>query len=414
MRQFRSAHFAILPCYSVRHLPLIRYSTAKARTLQARQKDLNVSDLENLERELRDKLLNSKDLESQTKAMELIRTLAESRKIDREAEKLGLETKTVESDYRFGKTRFWATTLTPLLAVALTATAIVMQTIQFKKTDKQQQAAREDTAWQEAVGNVSLENSGTILSSARTIQSFLSSGSPQHRKLARSVLLDLLLLTNTNTFDSIVEDLFDQTNQDNQRDIIELGRTLIDLQKEHYRQHAIDSLKHTSRERTRSMLGVTAVADFAIKGKEAITYQNYQYAETMAWKIQGVSDFLSRKWSEKTPSVVPEKDLSGLVLETKFDGVNFSGVDMTNVTLYEASLKRVDLTGTKLNDAVMDDADLSEVTKIEGSQWRGANWWEAKCLSPTLLKYLRQPSFMPDPEKTEEWGKATSFVCRSH
>ena len=70
------------------------------------------------------------DLEVRRKAMEIANAVSEKRKVMKETAKLLLDTKEASRESKFGRTRYWAGTPTPPLAVFLTGATLLMQTWQ--------------------------------------------------------------------------------------------------------------------------------------------------------------------------------------------------------------------------------------------------------------------------------------------
>jgi hypothetical protein len=121
--------------------------------------------------------LDAETPDLQLRFLEIAKAVAERKKAIAEAEKSGLDAKNASLELRFQKTRFWATTLTPVLAVVITAVTLVVtvavQTWQFRRTTDSQRDASEDSQWRDALGKVSFADSNSALAASFAMQGFL-------------------------------------------------------------------------------------------------------------------------------------------------------------------------------------------------------------------------------------------------
>jgi hypothetical protein len=158
------------------------------------------------------------DPDVQLKYLEIANAAGERRKARLETRKLKFEARNAAIDSRFARTRFWASTITPLLALVVTGITFVVtvqiQSKQFKATTKAQSAqfqttadsqrdANEDAQWKDALGKVSFKDSESALVGALAMEGFFGKG--RYQDQARSIAAaSLPMVSNVAAFDQIV------------------------------------------------------------------------------------------------------------------------------------------------------------------------------------------------------------------
>lgn len=313
-------------------------------------------------------------------------------------------------DARFARTRFWASTVTPILALVVTGLTFVVtvqmqskqfqatlktQSDQFQKTADSQSNANEDSKWRDALGKVSFKDSESALVGAFAMQGFFRQS--RYQGQARSIAAALLpLVRNVDAFDEIVTEMEEQSTEQNQFDLTGVSQMISFAQRERYGIVGAATTKGP---------GVVPFLDYDIVSIEidpSLTGKtDPRGTKIAAWKLDTVSHFLKMLWNDKQKGVTPaRKNLAAVVLEDEtFDNLDFSNANLRAAVLYRASFKGSVFRGVNFKDALVQDAsldgaDLSGVTSFEGSVWKGrTDWWDAKCVSPKLLEHL----IMTDP-----------------
>src|SRR5258707_15585844 len=84
----------------------------------------------------------STDPDVQLKFLQIAKALSERRKDNLESEKIQFEAQNAATECKFGRTRFWASTITPILALIITGFTFVLtvksQSNQFDATMRNQ------------------------------------------------------------------------------------------------------------------------------------------------------------------------------------------------------------------------------------------------------------------------------------
>jgi hypothetical protein len=368
-----------------------------------------VDELSAIEKKALEQAAASDDLEVRRKAMEIANAVSEKRKVMTETAKLLLDTKEASRESKFGRTRYWAGTLTPLLAVFLTGATLLMQTWQYQSSAKLQVDANEDSQWRDAIKNVSMRDTGTTLISAFAMRTFFDSS---HYSLqARTVAATLLPhVDNPDGFDNVFFDMLDDNSKPNQAHIVAIAKTIFNSQLDLYHVNVLASQPVKLEFATlKEILGEDDPPTF-IQQDPASRKQ----AVASAWMLDSVSDGLHDLWVSKngTPQGM---DLGGVVLEFgQFDGLDFSRTNLRGGALYHSDFKGVNFTGASftrklISNVTLDGADLKGVTDFEESRWEYTNWWKAKCLSPELLAYLEKNDSTATLQNRHE---AHSVLCQ--
>lgn len=343
-----------------------------------------------------------------TEALEIAKTIIETRKLAAETEKIRLDAKEVSREYKFGRAAHWASMLTPLLAVALTALTLYNQSRQFSETAKLQADGSEESEWRDAVKNLSMKDARTTLLGAFSMHGFFNS--PNHANQARTIAATLLPHVDiSDGFDNIFFDILDATNASNQVHVVAIGKTLFNLQMDLFRVSVLANRPSQLDFQTlREMLGDDDPPDFI--SKESASRLD---AGARAWMLDSVSDGLSALWTNNKAAGPRGLDLGGVVLEDgQFNDLDFSNTNLQGGALFNADFKRTRFAGATftrklVSNVTLDEADLSGVKNFEESKWEHANWWKAKCISRELLEYLKTNDATASPENKQE-GNAIS------
>jgi Pentapeptide repeats (8 copies) len=335
------------------------------------------------------------------------------------------EARNAAIDCRFARTRFWASTVTPILALVITGLTFVVtvsmqskqfratmeaQSGQFQKTADSQSAANEDSKWKDAIGRVSVKDPASALVGAFAMQGFFYRKGP-YRDQARSIAADLLpLVRDVQAFDELVTAIEVDSTNDDQFKLIGIGQMISFAQREGHGVTGAASIKGP---------GVPPFLDYDIvsikMNPTSETKMDPESTKVAAWELDTVSHFLKKLWNDPQKMAEPKgQNLTGVVLEDAmsdeaFDGLDFSGATLEAAVLYRARFKNsifraANFKNALVQDASLDGADLSGITRVEGSVWKGTtNWWDAKCVSPELLDHLMRTDPHPasKPPRTD-------------
>lgn len=351
--------------------------------------------LDAIERHTLEALASDSDPDLQLKRFQILHAIQELRDAPLNAEKVALDLTNARRDLPLQKTRFWATTLTPILAITITAVTFVVttrnQNAQFKQTAEAQSKASESSQWRDAVKSLSVKDSSSSLTAAFAMQGFFDY-EPQARKIASALLPRL---TDVKAFDEILADMAGRTTTKvEEADLIGVGQAISFAQRERFN---ISGAVPPSGEKSQFLKhDVFSIDTISNPGPTDIT-------TIAAWELDSVSHRLAGIWKREDrhdhdlwPTGI---NLDAVVLEDacsdhlNFDGVSFDGSTLRVAVLLDASFKqtsfrKVDLSDTLLKNINLKDANLSGITKFQGSVWIDTNWWEARCIAPDLLTYL--------------------------
>ena len=193
-----------------------------------------MDELDAIEKKALEQAVASDDLEVRRKAMEIATAVSEKRKLMMETTKILLDTKEASLEYKFGRTKYWASTLTPLFAVLLTGAALLAQTWQYQSSAKLQVDVSEESQWRDAIKNVSMKDTGTTLISAFAMRTFFDS--PHYSVQARTVAATPLPhVDNPDGFDNVLFDMLYDNSKSNQSHIVAVAKTLFNSQLDLYR-----------------------------------------------------------------------------------------------------------------------------------------------------------------------------------
>jgi len=363
--------------------------------------------LEIIEKKALEQAASATDLRERADAMEIAKSVSEKRKLVEETKKTALEAEEASRERKFARTKHWAATMTPLLAVFLTGAALVLQSQQFSASARLQINANEESQWHDALQNLSFKDPATALTGAFGMHSFFDS--PLYSTQAQVVAAALLPhVDNPDGFDDVFFDLTDTANAGNQAHVIAVAKTLFSSQMDLYRVNVLVNRPTLLDFQTlREMLGDEDPPAF-IQGDATSRRQ----AAASAWMLDSASDGLNDIWTRKSAS--PQgTDLSGVVLEN----ANFGGLDFSNAVMQGGALYNADFTNAKfagavfrrrlVSDVILDGTDLSGVEDFAESKWERSDWWRAKCISKELLDYLEKNDATASPENKQA-GNAIS------
>jgi hypothetical protein len=271
-----------------------------------------------------------------------------------ETQKLKLDIQNALADAKHERTRFWATVLTPLVAVTITAAALVVQAYQFRRSNEAQreQAAQqaeqnEDSKWRDLLKSVSFQDPKAALVGALAMEGFFDS--PHYRTEARSIATALLpIVNNVNGFDQIVDVMTTKTNDKNQKDLSSISSMLLLAERDRHKLYKAVSL---------DLDNSTAFLNHDVKAidpnpsyKSGIDPMRDKVA---AWQLDTVSSDMRKIWKDPTYALSPAKQyLAYVVLENgDFSGLDFKNAQLPQSILYDACFKNANFNQANLTEA---------------------------------------------------------------
>lgn len=215
---------------------------------EPRRESESATPFERLEAEAIDRAISADDRKERSEWLEIAKSIQERKRLSLDIDKLSLECDTARLENKFGRTRFIATILTPILAVITTAAAIVFQAYQFrinsrfqseqlKTTTELEVAKDEDEKWRELMKAVSFNDSKSALVGALAVEGFFSS--KYYSRESRSIATALLpLVDDVSGFDYVLDELALRTSATNQYELVSISSMIAFRAKQ---QHHLDA-----------------------------------------------------------------------------------------------------------------------------------------------------------------------------
>ncbi len=308
-----------------------------------------MKELDTIELQLIDQARKVENLENLSKVAEILRNIAERKKLLAESEKARFEASDAAAGSSFQKTRFWATTLTPLLAVFLTAATFGLSFFFQIQQSKKTATDEEDSQWRSAIEKAYFSKSASRSGAVLEMQSFLTS--PRYRAGARSVASTLLPeVEDTGVFDLVFFDLLSRTNEENQDEMVDLVRAISNRLWDVHQKAILESSVRGLRD--------SSFTSFLRRPDSFFDADDPRLREALAatWKLDSVSRGLADLWRQSVHTTGPSprgQDLSGIA---------FLNGDFTNVSFKGASINDTSFVGKcKVNRQDFDEAQLSSV-----------------------------------------------------
>jgi hypothetical protein len=356
--------------------------------------------------------LESSDPKIRSEWIDLSRIIQERRKISLDISKLSVDSDTAMMENRFGRTRFWATTLTPVLAVLITGATLLIQARQFRTSNDQQAkqykatsdfqanqfkatnnlqvSQNADASWRELIKSVSFNDPKSALIGALAVEGFFDS--PTYGSQSRSIATALLpVVDNVGGFDQIFDELRKRTNVRNQYELVSIS-TMISFRAREQHKLGATALTDGQNVPTFLLYDITSIdPNPDSKGKNQVMQD-----KVTSWELDSVSQGLARLWAHNNPQhLFPDPYLVSVVLEHAcFRDLILRDARLGRSILYHAdfsgtSFRGADLTNASIRDVKLDDVDLTGVEHFQGSSWQGSNWWNASRIPANLFRYLQ-------------------------
>jgi hypothetical protein len=246
--------------------------------------------------------------------------------------------------------------LTPLLTVLITAVGIVFTLcFQFYQT-REQAFEKEDSDWRAALQKVSMDESSSAIG-AFEMQSFL--GTSKYHTQARSIAAAILpAVRNRYEFDVALGNLLDDTNAQNQTDIITVAYNLSNSIRASY---AAAVRKATTPTQPVQITLQQFILDPETLLNDDTDSSQLDTAETQAWELDSVIHGLSSLWPRSGRRAHTGKGLA-LPKHADLQGIIFLNADVTGVDFTRAAMDGSYFIGT----CVTADAKMpSNVATIE-------------------------------------------------
>jgi hypothetical protein len=347
-----------------------------------------MDDLDPIEQKALETARSSADPDAILKAIQILNAVADRRQKLSDCEEAARTNQ--KAGPIFERTQILAKILTPVLpviAIVLTAGTLLFQIVQFNKTSESQRSSTEDTEWHETMKTVSLQPPSAALVGAFNMQSFLSSD--RYGGQARSILATLLPdIEDSSGFDVVFFNLHRTIDSQKQVELIGIARVVAAKAYDNFNSGNPGSTK-TFQEFVQDTSGFYAGEPNA---------PNLGLALARSWELDSISHGLSVLWVPNTPRYKGSPsglNLSGIILENNFSGVDFSSTNLSSTNFWGATVT---------------NADFGGVSKFDKSNWSDTDWWNASKMSCDLAHYLQRGY---PPRKSEDRVTAGNLVARS-
>jgi hypothetical protein len=282
------------------------------------------------------------------KAGELLKTATEINKLEIEARALTRE-----------QWRFVLGLVVPVATTLILAVTLVRQNSQFAATARQQADAEEDSRLNDAAKALpSTTNLGPVI----LVETLLKS--PRYKELARSTAIQLLPGTDSQVFPTLFSSVFWPPRWEDLPALVQVDRAL-----------------------ARQLFVYLPI-------EKRLTPQESIEESRLIANLGSLGSHLGQLFRSPRPEYIQDLDLRD--------------VHLWDSDLSQAKLKRADMRNFALTRGTLKDADLSEVVSFDHSTWKNTAWWQARQVSPALLKHLIEfEAFKPDESKSYPGGTFT-------
>jgi len=339
-----------------------------ANTLLEKAQDATVSELASAVEKATGVLKLSCDLE---------KSRAETRKLTLEEEKLRYENNTASKREHSERFREYVSLLTPIVAIVTLAATLFSQTWQFLRSESERREAAETAQWEDAIKTIS--QTTKLSPGVVALNRFLKSKTYGDQAMSLAVQL----LANSSDilfFDDLFGAAFVPINWDNLDQLVKLDRALVTRVQPLYTKMYNRKTNHND---------YTKLKEPQEKGD--LTY--YEYA------IPRISAQVASALQLPRPT--------GKI--TNLSAATFMSSDWENVDLSGANIQGINLSYIRLKGA-----NLDKITQYNGAYFNHTAWWEAKKISPELLKYLEENSTSKYDPKREYGYKDVTFTPQQY
>lgn len=257
-----------------------------------------MANLDALERKAESWSQQSDDIDQVLKSVEILKTIAEQRKLVADTDKTSKE---IRSE---GKRWTRIASLAPAMAALITGLTFGITFLYQYKHDETISRQSEELQWRTALQKVDTTEPGQVEASALEMASFMNS-----RYASQSRLIAAALCSNiqdSRVFDFLMYQLYLDTDQNNQSDLLDVARSIsIQLQKSYIDLPAADR----SHETFVQFLKHPSVPDEAPVEAEHLQ----QGVETREWELDTVVSFLYALWTGPRHLNVSGLDFSGII-----------------------------------------------------------------------------------------------------
>lgn len=285
-------------------------------------------------------------------SMDFEKSQAELRNLALEESKLRYENNSAQRREHSERLKEYVALITPGVAIVTLAATLLVQSLQFRQSEKDKAEAVEDGLWADSVKTISQDTK--LSPSVVALNPFLKSA--RYRERARNLAVQLLANgTDDVRFADLFGAAFVPVNWDNLDEVLKLDKAL------------------NARE--------TPLLDKTWNSKtETNDYSKVSIEEK---KIMDYADNALKKICSQSASVLRTSRPSGQRLDLstgRFYDCDWSGADLSGANIERIVMSHVDLK----------DADLSDITEFEGAYFFEVAWWDARKISPKLLEYLEK------------------------
>lgn len=313
------------------------------------------SDLNDLEKETLAALSKSPDLDSLTKGVDALKSIADIR--------LTRETPIQTSNaFKVQRVQAWAALLVPIASVLALVATVAVQTAQLAATANAANQQREDTEWRDLLSSLKgrsdvVYNDVTI---APRLQSFAES--PRYGSETKAIAARLMgHLSNPDGFDDLFSYVFGAVNTGNVVQVIIVSKEL--------------------RASQRELEGRCPAGYDCDRGIEPLPANHRLTANDRT--VIALSNSLSDLYVEQ--QTVSQK-LSDFIRANGAVGLNLSNASIASADLSGIDFTKADITNAILDRVRLDGATL-DISKFKNAEFRESNWWDARQISTPLLIY---------------------------
>jgi len=239
------------------------------------------------------------NIDTFSKSMELLKSLAEHRKILAETDKISTESK--------NEKRSWTkiAALAPAVAALITGLTFGITFLYQRKQAEIAAQQSEESQWRNALQKVNAGDSSEAAASALTMMSFF--GSPyarQSRQIAAALCPNI---PDKRVFDVVVGQLYETTDNSNEDDLVDVGRSLsMQIRSVYNSLPAADRARETFAD---FLQGSTSSDD----SNGYAEYRSQADVDRYRWELDTVADVLYKLWTGTKHLDASSLDFSGIV-----------------------------------------------------------------------------------------------------
>jgi hypothetical protein len=321
------------------------------------------------------------DVPALERACAILQVVAEAEKIETD---ISTKVRASHSEYL----RFWIPILAPTITAIALVSTLVFQIQQYQANTALQNQANEDTQWRTAVTYAASDEGKQSVLAFTLLKSFFDSKrySKQAREAAEVLIADTPYPI---SFRNNFEDLLTRTNWDNFQSLVNISRMLVRFYENEDRE--IRELKEHPGQPT------VRPGSHNHYSAKAVLEENIIIASKGLVKFLREHPRPSGITLDLNDSAIRNQDLSNMdfggalltfiwINNCNLEGADFRGATIGNEAFTYSNVKGADFSGVKVDTGLASGKP----------NWEGTAWWQAKRVSPDLLKYLQSTFKFPN------------------